>query len=103
MKNKFFMSRDRSLVTVTRFSHYSSAVLMSLRPGFRNRFTFNPFCSNRTNNFNSVSPNGLARKIYKTKFPTLQLQSLSAPLCRHPFSISRITFTFSSTLSTLCW
>jgi len=69
---------------------------MSLRPGFRNRFTFHPFCSKRTNNFDSVSPNGLDRKIYKTKFPTLQLQALPPPhpTPPRPFSISHITFTF---------
>ena len=53
---------------------------MSLRPGFRNRFAFDPFYSKRTNNSGSVSTNALDRKIYKTEFPTLQLQFLSTPL-----------------------
>jgi hypothetical protein len=50
-----------------------------------------------TNNFSSVSTNLLNRRIYETKFPT------HGGVLYFPFSVSRITLNFPSTLITFLW
>ena len=66
---------------------------MSRPPGFRNRFTVDPFCSKRTNNFGSV-----LQIFWIVEFMRPNSRHKSASF--FPFSISHVTLTFPLTFKT---
>jgi hypothetical protein len=84
------------------WNNVTSVLLKLLKHRLINVTSFRPwkflyslsFLFKRTNNFGSVFPDGLGRRIYKNKFPT------HVSFLFFPFSVSRIALTFPSRLKT---